>query len=184
MLLLRLFGKFLSPYSKICNRTSFARFTYPYGRTREYIPERRSVLWTPKEGQSNKKCSVSSIPSLLGHIGFIVSLKLCWNLWKFNLLRPTLSWVRWDRPFGSWMPNTDFVGGRILDSIFVLKTATEDDNLISGSSLFHSEKKVRIKARFIFFCPCSDLPDRVTTFTKRILDLVKWRQWVPCAVRS
>ena len=32
--------------------------------------------WYVKKGQSNKKCSVFSIPSLIGHIGFIVSLKL------------------------------------------------------------------------------------------------------------
>ena len=44
MLLLKLFGKVLSPCSKICNRASFARFAYPYGRTRAHIPVRRSVL--------------------------------------------------------------------------------------------------------------------------------------------
>ena len=32
------------------------------------------------EGQSNKKCSVSSMPSFVGHIGFTVSLKLWLNL--------------------------------------------------------------------------------------------------------
>ena len=38
-------------------------------------------LWYCKgQGQGNKKCSVSSIPSFVGHIGFMVSLKLCLNL--------------------------------------------------------------------------------------------------------
>ena len=43
-------------------------------------PVRRPLRGTAKEGQSNKKCSVSLMPSFDGHNGFIVSLKLCLNL--------------------------------------------------------------------------------------------------------
>ena len=50
---------------------------------------RRPLRDSSKEGQSNKKSSVSSMPSLEGHIAFMVSLKLCLNLGKFDLLRPT-----------------------------------------------------------------------------------------------
>ena len=64
------------------------------GHYKKETSARRALLDSSKEGQSNKKCSVSTMPSLDGHIGFMVSLKLCLNLWKFNLLRPTLSCVR------------------------------------------------------------------------------------------
>ena len=80
MLLLRSLGRFLSPYSKTCMRASLELLTYPYGRNRAKTPVRRSLRGTAKEGQSNKKCSVSSMPSFDGHNGFIVSLKLCLNL--------------------------------------------------------------------------------------------------------
>ena len=80
MLLFRSLGRFLSPYSKICSRASFELLTYPYGRNRAKTPVRGSRRGTVKEGQSNKKCSVSSIPSFEGHNGFMVSLKLCLNL--------------------------------------------------------------------------------------------------------
>ena len=63
----------------------------PGGRNKAETPVRRFLHGASKEGQSNKKCSISSMPSLVGHIGLIVSLKLCLHLWKFNLLRPTLS---------------------------------------------------------------------------------------------
>ena len=42
---------------------------------KQKTPARRSLRGTTREGQSNKKCSVSSIPSFVGHIGFMVSLK-------------------------------------------------------------------------------------------------------------
>ena len=60
---------------------------------------------------------------------------------KFNLLRPTLSWVRYASPVGSCIRKTDFGRGQILDSSFVLKAAIEGESLISGSSLFHSDKQ-------------------------------------------
>ena len=80
MLLLRSLGRFLSPYSKICVRASFEFLTYLYGRNIAKTPVRRSLRGTVKEGQSNKKCSVSLMPSFEGHNGFMVSLKLCLNL--------------------------------------------------------------------------------------------------------
>ena len=76
MLLLRSLGRFLSPFSKICMRASFELLTYPYGRNIAKTPVRRSLRGTSKEGQSIKKCSVSSMPSFDGHNGFMVSLKL------------------------------------------------------------------------------------------------------------
>ena len=79
MLLLRSLRRFLSPYSKTSTRASLELLTYPYGRNRAKTPVRRSPRGTAKEGQSNKKCSVSSMPSFVGHNGFIVSLKLCLN---------------------------------------------------------------------------------------------------------
>ena len=78
--LLRLAGKSLSPYNKIRIRNSFEGLVCPSGHNKAETPARRSLRGTSKEGQSNKKCSVSSMPSLVGHIGFIVSLKLCLNL--------------------------------------------------------------------------------------------------------
>ena len=80
MLLLRSLRRFLSPYSKTCTRASLELLTYPYGPNRAKTPVRRSLHGTAKEGQSNKKCSVSSMPSFDGHNGFIVYLKLCLNL--------------------------------------------------------------------------------------------------------
>ena len=54
--------------------------TYPYGRNRAKTPVTRSLRGTVKEGQCNKKCYVTSMPSFEGHNGFMVSLKLCLNL--------------------------------------------------------------------------------------------------------
>ena len=66
-----------SPYNKICIRNSFERLVCPNDKAE--TPVRRSLRVASKEGQSNKKCSVSSMPSLVGHIGFKASLKLCLN---------------------------------------------------------------------------------------------------------
>ena len=54
--------------------------TYPIGRRHAKIPARRSRLCTSMQGQSNIKCSVSSMPSFVGHIGLVVSLKFWLNL--------------------------------------------------------------------------------------------------------
>ena len=51
-------GKSLSPYNNSCNKISFARSTYPSGRSNAKIPARRSRLCTSKQGLSNKKCSL------------------------------------------------------------------------------------------------------------------------------
>ena len=91
MLLLRSSGRLLSPYSKTCMRASLELLTYPYGRNRAKTPVRRSLRGTAKEGQSNKKCSVSSMPSFEGRNGYMVSLKICCNFLKFGLLRPTFN---------------------------------------------------------------------------------------------
>ena len=40
---------------------------------------RRSLRGSSREGQSNEKCSIRSMRSLVGHIGFIVShYSVCW----------------------------------------------------------------------------------------------------------
>ena len=65
--------------SKSCVKSLFERLIYPNGRTKARTLVRRSRRCIKKEGQSNKKCSVSSMPSFVGHIGFIVSLKLWLN---------------------------------------------------------------------------------------------------------
>ena len=57
-----------------CVKTSFEGLLSPNGRTNARIPARRSRRWMSKDGQSNRKCSVSSMPSSEMHIGFIVSL--------------------------------------------------------------------------------------------------------------
>ena len=64
MSLLILSGKLLSPYNKIYIRKRFRKFVYPNGRNRAITPARRSLRGSAKEGKSNKKCSVSSIPSI------------------------------------------------------------------------------------------------------------------------
>ena len=56
----------------------------------------------------------------------MVSRKLWLNLWRFNLLRPTLSWVRYDKPIASWIPKTDSAGGWIFESNFFLEIAADD----------------------------------------------------------
>ena len=53
----------MSPYNKICIIRLFWRSVCPYGRIKAETPARRSLRGTAREGQSNKKCSVSSIPS-------------------------------------------------------------------------------------------------------------------------
>ena len=67
---------------KLCVKASFELLTYPYCRNRAKSPVRRSLHGTAKEGQSNKRCSVSSMPSFEGRKGFMVSLKLCLNFVK------------------------------------------------------------------------------------------------------
>ena len=63
---------------------------YPNGRNKAKTPAKRYLRGTAKEGQINKKCSVSSIPSFVGHIGFIVSLKLCLNFVKIKFTKANL----------------------------------------------------------------------------------------------
>ena len=74
MFSLRSLGRFLSPYSTTCIRASSELLAYPNGRNRAKTPMRTSLRGTAKEGQSNKKCSISSMPSFEGHKGFMVSV--------------------------------------------------------------------------------------------------------------
>ena len=74
-----LLGKSLSPCSNSSIKTLLERLVYPYGRSSANTPARRSLRSSSKEGQCDKKC-LSSMPSCVGHIGLIVSLKLCLNL--------------------------------------------------------------------------------------------------------
>ena len=71
----------LSPYNKSCIRALFEKLLiWVSGRNKFETPPRRSRRKMSNDGQSNKKCSVSSMPSFVGHIGFTVSLELCLNL--------------------------------------------------------------------------------------------------------
>ena len=71
----------LSPYNKSCTRALFEKLLiWANGRNKFETPARRSRRKMSNEGQSNKKCSVSSMPSFVGHMRFTVSLKLCLNL--------------------------------------------------------------------------------------------------------
>ena len=92
--LLRSFGKSLLQYINSCATTLFERLVYPNGRSNSMTPAGRFRRSTSKAGQSNKKCSVVSMPSLLRHIGSVESIKLCLNSWKHNLLSHTLRLVR------------------------------------------------------------------------------------------
>ena len=84
ILLLTSSVRFLSPYSKHSIRTLFGRVSiWTNDRNNSETPARKSRRCISNEGQSNKKCSTSSMPSFVGHIGFTVSLKLCKNLWSF-----------------------------------------------------------------------------------------------------
>ena len=92
--LLVLAGKSLQPYNKICVKYSFEGVVKPNGLIKGRALSRRLLLWVSNEGQSSKKCSSSSRPSFDGHIASSASLKLCFNLWRFSLLKLTLNWVR------------------------------------------------------------------------------------------
>ena len=117
-------GRSLSSYDKIWTSALFGRlFIRTNGGNDSETQARRSRRWMSTEGQSNKECSVSSVPSFYGFIGSMVSRKLCLNLWQFNLLRPTLIWVIYVKPIGSWIPNRDFAGGRIIDNSFFLENS-------------------------------------------------------------
>ena len=71
----------LSPYNKSCIGALLEKLLiWPNGRNKFETPARRSRRKMSNEGQSNKKCSVSSMPSFVGHIGLTVSQKLCLNL--------------------------------------------------------------------------------------------------------
>ena len=110
--------KYLLPY-----RRSSSIFRIRTLRIRTLLtPARRVRLCSWKELQSSKKCSVSCMPSFTRHIGLIVSLKLCLNLWKLSLLNPTLNWVRYVTSFGSCMPYTNLAGGLIIKNTFFLNT--------------------------------------------------------------
>jgi len=121
------------------NRSWFERMlSWNNGRTATKMRARRYYRWLIKWRAKQHK-SVSSIPSSVGHIGFMVSLTMCLHLWKFNLLRQTLIWERYDTLIGSWIPTMDFAGGRVTDRSLDLNIAMDDTFLISGSSLFHSD---------------------------------------------
>ena len=72
-------GKSFLPYINSCGKTSLEGLLSQNGLTNARTPVRRSRRWMSKDGQSNRKCFVSSIPSFEMHLGFIESLKLCLN---------------------------------------------------------------------------------------------------------
>ena len=80
----------LLPYNKYCVRTLFERLLYPNGRNIAKTPARRSRRFKSNEGQSNK-CSVSSMPSFEGHIGFKVEIVLEFMQVQFTETNPELS---------------------------------------------------------------------------------------------
>ena len=60
------------PYNKSWIKVSFGRSVIcTNGSNNSTTLTRRSSRGTSNGGQSNKKCSVSSIPSLVGHIEFM-----------------------------------------------------------------------------------------------------------------
>ena len=74
MLLLRLLGRSLSPYNKTRMKVLFELLMYPCGRNRAKTPMMRSLRGISQEGESSKKCSVSSMPSFVGQNVLMVSL--------------------------------------------------------------------------------------------------------------
>ena len=75
-------------------------------------------------------------------------------------------------------------GGRIIDSSFFLKTATNrwcKSYLRFKSILFG--QTMGIEAGFKFVRPCPYLPDYITS-AKRVLNLLMWWDWIPCIVCS
>ena len=83
-------------------RTLFESLGGPNVRNTSNAPERRLRLWASKEGQAPRIFvfvhSASSVPSCNGQIWFVLSPKWYLKLWKFNFLKPTLTWVRRDKP--------------------------------------------------------------------------------------
>ena len=134
-------GNLSSPYKIIETKSSLERFDKPHESKVACTWLRRLFLCRCYEWQCSKKCSVSSTPSFIGHIGFNVSLKLCLNLWKLSALNPTRSCVRVASPLGSWIPNTCFGVGRIILFNFALKTPNEGAFRVSGSIFSHSARQ-------------------------------------------
>ena len=89
-------GKSLLPYINSCVETLFEGLVSPNGRTDARTPARRSRRLVSKDGQSNKNCSISSIPSFERQIGLIVSLKIVLEFVKvqFAKTNPNLCKIR------------------------------------------------------------------------------------------
>ena len=89
-------GKSLLPYINSCVETLLEGLVSPNGRTDARTPARRSRRLVSKDGQSNKNCSISSIPSFERQIGFIVSLKIVLEFVKvqFAKTNPNLCKIR------------------------------------------------------------------------------------------
>ena len=140
------FGRSSLPCNRRFIRSWFARkLSWINGRTATDMPMRRCCHWLSNEGQGNNRCTISTIPSFVGHIGFMVSLKLYSNLWIVNVLRPTLIWEICDKPNGSWCLRMDFTGGWIIYRSWHLNIAMDWILLIWGSSLFHSDMQLEQK---------------------------------------
>ena len=60
---------------------------------------------------------------------------------KIQFAETHSSWVRYDSPVASCFWKTDFGKGRTLDNSFVFNAAIEGESMISGPSLFHSDKQ-------------------------------------------
>ena len=100
--LLRSIGRSLLPCNKYCVRTLFKRLSYPNGRNIAKTPVRRSFRCKSNEGQSNKKSSVSSMPSFKGED--VTHLK-CRSIECKHRLTPKMNLHSW------W-----FTAGKILHS--------------------------------------------------------------------
>ena len=80
----------------------------------------RAILWAAKREHLQKKWVVVSASWLQAHKSDWVSSNLWFILWLLRSLRARRSWKRVLVPPWLWIPNTDFLAGRMRDRREVL----------------------------------------------------------------
>ena len=85
-----------------------------------------------------KKCSLSSTSKLQLHKGLEVSRQPCLKSCSFKWLKRRRNLVRYLTPSGSLTLNIDLLQGLIKEKSLFLKTATDFEFCISGTSCDHS----------------------------------------------
>ena len=93
-----------------------------------------AALWM---SQVNRKCAVSSHDLLQSHKSSGVSRKLCFFLWNFNGLKPSLNWKMNLITIESEIPKVGLGFGRIRFVRLFLKTAMERVEQKSTPTEFH-----------------------------------------------